>query len=105
MTWPQVALVLGLTALVLSAVTILALNHADVAAIMGAVGTVVVLVAGVFGYHINSTLSRGNDTTNEVKVQSNGRMSDVLEQNQDLQRQLTALALLVTPPPSPSEGK
>lgn len=88
--------------MVMTAVVVLALNHADVAAIMGAVGTVVVLVAGVFGYHVNNTLSRVQDTANEVKVQSNGRMSDVLEQNQELQKQLTALALLVTPPATPA---
>lgn len=91
LTWPQVAMILGLAALLLTSVTILALAGKDVAAIYGAVGAIVIAVAAAFGVNIHNTLG-------QVKEVANGRLTQALEQNQDLQNQVTALALRIQPP-------
>lgn len=94
MTWPQVVLILGLSLMLMSSVTWLALAGKDVAAIYGAVGTVVLATATAFGVNIHNKLG-------EVREATNGRLTEVLEQNQSLQRQVTALALQVQPKEDP----
>jgi protein-S-isoprenylcysteine O-methyltransferase Ste14 len=93
LTWPQAVVILGLAFMLLTAVTILALAGRDVTAILGAVGTVVVMVAGLFGLTIHNKLDRAENI-------ANGRLTDALEQNAKLQEQVRQLALMVQPPES-----
>ena len=88
LTWPQVVLILGLSLMLMTSVTWLALAGRDVAAIYGAVGTVVLAIAAAFGVNIHNKLG-------EVKDVANGRLTEALEQQRILQRQVTAMALQV----------
>lgn len=90
LNWQQIVLFLGITFMLLAAVVILALAGKDVATIFGAVGAVVIAVATAFGVNIHNQLG-------QVKELTNGRMTDVINQNKDLQNQVTALALRLNP--------
>ncbi len=91
LSWSMIVLVLGITLLLLSAVVILALAGKDVATIFGAVGAVVIAVGTAFGWSIHQQLG-------QVKEVANGRMTDVINQNKELQNQVTTLALRLPPP-------
>ena len=93
LSWSMIVLILGITFMLLTAVVILALSNKDVVTIFGAVGAVVIAVGAAFGWNIHQQLG-------QVKEQANGRMTDILNQNKDLQAQVTAMALRL-PPPGP----
>lgn len=97
LSWSMIVLILGIAFMLLAAVVILALAGKDVATIFGAVGAVIIAVGTAFGWSIHQQLG-------QVKEQANGRMTDILNQNKDLQAQVTALALRVQPPAAPTEN-
>lgn len=91
-TWPQAVVVLGLTAMLMTSVTILALHNKDVGAVLSAVGGILLVVAGLFGYSLHNKVDR-------VETMANGRLTEQIEANRELQNKVQALALLVQPPP------
>ena len=91
-TWQQAIVVLGLTAMLMTSVTLLALNNKDVGAVLSAVGGILLVVAGLFGYSLHNKVDR-------VETMANGRLTEQIEMNQKLQEKIQALALLVQPPP------
>lgn len=94
-TWPQVALILGITCMVLTAVVILAALDKDVGAILGAVGIAMGVLFAALG--INTA-----NKVDQVKELTNGRISEILNMVKDLQDSNTAIALQVPPPPPTS---
>jgi hypothetical protein len=95
-TVPQVILILGLSAIMMTGVIILSLNGQDVAAVFGTLTTLGVLAAGALGVNVSKKLD-------QVKEISNGRLTEILEKNQKLQDQVTAMAMLLQPPQDPSK--
>lgn len=93
LSWPLATVIIALAFMVMTSVTILALKGADIGAILGAVGALVVVVASIFGVNLHNKMDR-------VETISNGRLSEQIEQNQKLQEQVRELALRL-PPPSP----
>lgn len=91
LSWQQVTVILGLGFMLLASVTILALARVDVAAIFGTVAVFVVAMASAFGISLHNQIG-------QVKDVANGRLTQALEQNKDLQGQVTALALRIQPP-------
>jgi len=94
LTWPQAIVVLGLAAMLMTSVTVLALNNKDVGAILSAVGGIILVVGGLFGYSLHNKVDR-------VETMANGRLTEQMELNQKLHEKVQALALLVQPPPLP----
>ncbi len=91
-SWPQAILTLGLALILMAGVVVLALNDKDVGAILGAVAAVAVVVMSGLGFNLKHTLD-------QVKDISNGRMTDLLEDNKRLNERVTALAMNIVPPP------
>ena len=94
LTWPQAVVILGLALMLMTSVTVLALNNKDVGAILSAVGGIILVVGGLFGFSLHNKVGR-------VETIANGRLTEQIEMNQKLQEKIQALALLVTPPPLP----
>ena len=90
LTWPQAAVVISLAFMVMASVTVLALANKDVTAVMSAVGGIVIIVAGLFGYNLHNKVDR-------VENISNGRLTEQIERNDKLTEQVRQLALLVQP--------
>jgi hypothetical protein len=92
-TWQQATVVIALALMLMTSVTVLALNNKDVSAILSAVGGIILVVGGLFGFSLHNKVDR-------VETMTNGRLTEQIEANQKLQEQVRALALLVQPPPS-----
>lgn len=101
----QVCLILGIALILAGSVVGLAAMDKDVGSILAAVAAVAITVAGAFGWAKANQLSRDMGTVNQnmdhVKEVSNGRLTQVLEENKALNEKITALALLIQPPPEP----
>jgi hypothetical protein len=93
-TWPQATVIIALALMLMTSVTVLALNNKDVSAILSAVGGIILVVGGLFGFSLHNKVDR-------VETMTNGRLTEQIEANQKLQDQVRSLALLVTPPPLP----
>jgi hypothetical protein len=100
MTWPQVVVILGLTTVLMTAVIILSLNGKDAGTILGAVGTVIIGLATAFGLDLRNQVVANRSDVAQVRELSNGRLSELLDRNKELQAQVTTLALRL-PPPGP----
>lgn len=92
LTWQQAIVVLGLALMLMTSVTVLALNNKDVSAILSAVGGIILVVGGLFGFSLHNKVDR-------VETMANGRLTEQIEANRELQNKVQALALLVQPPP------
>ncbi len=91
-SWPIVVLALGLAAFLLTSVTLLTLHDKDVVPVLGAIGTLFLVGASVFGVSLNSKMGR-------VEEASNGRLSQLMDENKRLNEEAKALALQLQPPP------
>jgi hypothetical protein len=91
-TWPQATVIIALALMLMTSVTVLALNNKDVSAILSAVGGIILVVGGLFGFSLHNKVDR-------VETMANGRLTEQIEMNQKLQEQVRGLALLVQPPP------
>jgi hypothetical protein len=100
-TPPQVCLILGLAIILAGSVVGLAALGKDVVTILTGVAAVAITVAGAFGWakanQLSRDLSQVNDNVDHVKELSNGRLTEVLDQNRKLQERVTQLAILVQP--------
>lgn len=106
-SWPQVALILGLTTALVGGVTLLALNDKNVADVITVVVLVVVPVLGALGVQFTQQVQQKLDKVQEM---TNGRLSELLgdnrqlhEENKQLQAQVAALAMAIQPPPPEPE--
>lgn len=97
-TPPQVCLILGLALILAASVVGLAAMNKDVGSIFAAVGAVLITVAGAFGYAKATQIQKD---VSQVKELSNGRVTDLMDDNKKLHEQLTAMAILI--PPKPGE--
>lgn len=95
----QVILLLGLSAILMAGIVILALNDKDVVAIFGAVATIGLGVATALGITLNNKMNRVTDATGRVEKLSNGRLDELMAKNEQLNQQVAALALAAQPPP------
>lgn len=93
LTWPQVVFALGLAFMLLASVTIMALAHVDVVGILTALVSAVAVVAAMFGVSIHNKVDR-------VESLTNGRLTEVMDQNKALVAKVETLALAVNPGPS-----
>lgn len=102
LTSQQVCLILGLALILAGSVVGLAAMDKDVGSIFAAVAAVAITVGAAFGWAKANQLSRDMGTVNlnmdHVKEISNGRLTEVIEENKRLNEKLTALAMLVQPP-------
>jgi hypothetical protein len=100
-TPPQVCLILGLALILAGSVVWLAALGEDIGSTFAALAAVAITIAGAFGYAKANQLTRNMDQVNQnvdhVRELSNGRLSEVMDQNKKLQEQVTALAILVRP--------
>lgn len=101
-TSQQVCLILGLALILAASVVTLAALNKDVGATFYAVGAVVVSVGGAFGWaklnQLTHNVNQVNESVDNVKDLSNGRLTEMIEDNKRLREQLTELALRVPPP-------
>lgn len=106
-TGAQVCLILGLAAILASSVLGLAALDKDVVTILTGIAAVAITIAGAFGWikanQLNRSLNQVTASVDQVKEVSNGRLTDVMNDNKELHEKLTALAMLITPPPVPSD--
>lgn len=102
-TGAQVCLILGLAAILASSVLGLAALDKDVVTILTGIAAVAITIAGAFGWvkanQLSRSLNQVTESVDQVKEISNGRLTDVMNDNKALHEKMTALALLVTPPP------
>lgn len=96
LTWPQVVFALGLAFMLLTSITIMALNKVDVVGIMTALVSASAVVAAMFGVSLHNKVDR-------VETMTNGRLTEVMDQNKALVNKVETLALAVNPLP-PTEG-
>jgi methyl-accepting chemotaxis protein len=98
----QVCLILGLALILAGSVVGLAAMGKDVVTILTGVAAVAITVAGAFGWAKANQLVRNfnqvSDSVDQVRELSNGRLTEVLEENKRLNDKVTALAMLVQPP-------
>lgn len=97
LSWQQVVFALGLAFMFLASVTIMALNHVDVVAVLAATVSAVGVIATMFGFTIHNKVDR-------VETLANGRLTEVMEQNKALVSKVETLALAVNPLPPPPDG-
>ena len=99
-SWAQVALILGLTAALVGGVVLLALNDKSVTDVITVVILVVVPILGGLGIQFTSSVNQKLDRVQEA---TNGRITEILEDNKRLHAQVTALALAIQPSLEPEE--
>jgi uncharacterized iron-regulated protein len=95
-TWAQVVLILGVVALLLATVIVLAIKDKDISATLTAAALVLATLASVFGVDAKNKMEAKLDQVKEV---ANGRLTDALTMVKELQDQVKHLALAVPPPP------
>jgi uncharacterized membrane protein len=95
-TWPQVTLILGTMALFFATLIILTKLQVDAAAIMTTCVLLLLSVLGVLGYRSQGEL---REKVDQVKELSNGRITELNARNEQLQTQVTEMALRLPPPP------
>lgn len=95
-TWPQVILLLGLTTTLVGGIVLLSLNNKSVTDILAVAALVVIPILGGLGLQFGTQIQHKLDKVQET---ANGRLTAVMEQNEKLQAQVTALAMAVIPPP------
>lgn len=97
----QVVLFLGLALILATTVVVLALSGLDPAVILSGIATSVVTLGGAFAWKtardVTSSLKQVNQGVEQVKDLSNGRFTEVLDDNRALHQQVAALSLLVNP--------
>jgi hypothetical protein len=93
-SWPQAVLALGITAIFFTTVIILTNLGVNVTEIMTTCVLLLISVLSVLGWRNQEKMDHKIE---QVKETSNGRLSDVIEQNRQLQEQVTALALQIQP--------
>lgn len=110
-TAAQVCLILGICLIVATSAVSLAAMDKDVGAIFAAVGAVAVTVGAAFGWakasQLQKDLGQVHESVDVVKELSNGRVTQLMDDNRALHEKLTALAMLVQPtvliPPPPPD--
>jgi arginine exporter protein ArgO len=106
-TGAQVCLILGLALILAGSVVGLAALGKDVVTILTGIAAVGITVAGAFGWAKANQLSRGlsqvSDNIDQVRDISNGRLTEVLDDNKRLHEQITALAIQIQPPSPPDQ--
>jgi hypothetical protein len=85
-TYPQVVLILGLSAILMTGIIILSINGLDVAAIFSAVAIVALTVMGALGINLKHSVD-------QVKDLSNGRLDAMTKDNKELHQKLQDLAM------------
>jgi len=102
-TGAQVCLILGLAVILAGSVVGLAAMDKDVVTILTGVAAVAITIAGAFGWAKANQLSRSmtqvTESVDQVRELSNGRLTDVMNDNKALHEKLTSLAMLLQPPP------
>lgn len=93
-SWPQAVLALGITAIFFTTVIILTNLGVNVTEIMTTCVLLLISVLSVLGWRNQEKMDHKIE---QVKETSNGRLSDLIEQNRQLQEQVTALALQIQP--------
>jgi flagellar motor component MotA len=101
-TGAQVCLILGLALILAASVVGLAAMDKDVGSIFAAVGAVLITVAGAFGWAKATAIQKD---VNHVKELSNGRITDLMESNKQLQDKVTAMAMMMVPPKQDEDAK
>jgi hypothetical protein len=91
-TTQQVVLILGMSAILMAGIVVMALSHIDVLAILGGVATISIAVMAALGLNLKHTVD-------QVKEISNGRLTAVLADNKELHEKVAALSLLTPPNP------
>lgn len=92
LSWKSIALVLGLSTILLTAVLILTLNNKDVGAVLGVFSTVFLVVVSVFGVDRSNKLDAKLDQVHDM---SNGQLTSLREENKRLNDEKVALALQI----------
>ena len=92
-TWPQVVLTLGFTALFFCMIIVLAVLKQDLITVAGAIVVLLLTVLNVFGWQKQESIEKKVDRVAEV---SNGRLTEQIESNQRLQAEIKALHLQMT---------
>lgn len=99
---PQVCLILGLALILAGSAVGLAALGKDVVTIFTGVGAAIIAVGVAFGWAKVQQLTRGlhqvNENVDTVKEISNGRLTELLEQNRQLHIQNAELSRLLPPP-------
>jgi hypothetical protein len=102
-TTTQVVLILGLATIVAATVVILALSGLDPVVILTGITTAAATMFGVAGWakakQVDQSLNQVNRNVDQVKDLSNGRLTEVMEDNKRLHDQVAALSILVQPVP------
>lgn len=90
-TIPQVVLVLGLTLILMTGIVTMALAGLDVVAILSGLVTMALVVATLFGINLKNSVD-------QVKDISNGRLTEMLDHNKELNEKIASLSMLIPPP-------
>lgn len=102
-TGPQVCLTLGLALILAGSVVGLAAMGKDVVTILAGLAAVAITVGGAFAAAKANQLTRDltavNQNVDHVKELSNGRLTDLLEDNKQLNAKLQEVLMLMPPPP------
>lgn len=101
-TLPQVVLILGLSVILATTVIWLAVIGQDVVGIMSGLAPVVLFVAGAFGVAKVNELRKD---VGDVKDLSNGRLTELQEDNKRLHEKIANMAVLIPPPPIDLDSK
>lgn len=108
-TTAQVVLILGLATIVATTVVVLALSGLDPVVILTGITTAAATMFGVAGWakakQVDQTLSQVNQNVDQVKDLSNGRLTEVMEDNKRLHDQIAALSILVQPNPAVEQAR
>lgn len=102
----QVCLILGLALILAGSVFGLAALGKDVVTILTGVAAVAITVAGAFGWakvqQLTRDVSQVNQGVDHVKEISNGRLTEVLDDNKRLNERIAALSILIPPREPPA---
>lgn len=107
MTTQQVVLVLGLSTLISTTVIWLTIIGADVVQIMTGLSPIIILLGGAFGW---AKINEFKRDIGDVKELSNGRLTEVRDDNKVLQQEvkqlnekIAALSVLINPATEPEK--
>jgi hypothetical protein len=104
-TTQQVVLILGLAVIVAGTVVTLGLSGLDPVVILTGIAGIAATIFGAAGWakarDVNQSLSQVSQNVEQVKELSNGRLTEVMEDNKRLHDQVAALSILVQPVVSP----
>lgn len=93
-TWPQVVLTLGITAMFLATVVLLTRLGEDTEEILTNAMLLLLGLLGILGWR---NTDRVEQKVDQVKVQTNHTLDDLRQENKELREQNLAFALQLTP--------